>query len=238
MEPPVSEDQEATNDLPILAPPPSKKAEQEVMAMETGHEITAIIPKNIEEAFRMAQYIVHAGLAPDSYKNDPKKVVIGIMKSLEVGLPPITGLSNIMIVNNRAAIWGDAALALIQSKGIVTNHETVWEGKEGQPDYTSVFRIWRKGQTNPYEGKFSRKDAERAKLLTKAIWISYPDRMLFNRARAFALRDGFADCLCGLGIVEEMQDIPAAPEPVDTKFLTEDAPETTVQADAPEPITT
>ena len=47
----------------------------------------------------------------------------------------------------------------------------------------------------------------------KKPWIEHPDRMLFNRARAFVLRDGFADALMGLGIVEEMRDLlPDAPE--------------------------
>lgn len=219
----MTEEQPVADDLPVLAPAPTKKAEQEIMAMEASGDVQAIIPRTIEEAFRLAQYIVHAGLAPESYKNDPKKVVIGILKSLEVGLPPITGMSNIMIVNNRPAIWGDAALALIQSKGAVHNTEVVWEGTSGQPDWTCIFRIWRKGQANPYEGKFSRQMAERAKLLTKpGPWLSYPDRMLFNRARAFAIRDGFADCLAGLAIVEEVQDIPAAPAPVNTEFLQDD----------------
>lgn len=209
-----------TDDLPTLAPAPTKRAEQEIMAMETGHEINAIIPRNVEEAFRLAQYIVHAGLAPDSYKNDPKKVVIGILKSLEVGLPPITGMSNILIINNRASIWGDAAMALIQSKNVVEKVETFFEGAPGTPEYTCVYRIWRRGQPNAYEGRFSRRDAERAKLLTKpGPWLSYPDRMQFNRARAFAVRDGFSDCLSGLAIAEEMQDIPAPPAPVDTDFL-------------------
>ena len=216
---------EVMDDLPVLAPAPSKKAEQEIMAMETGGDITAVIPRNIEEAFRLAQYIVHAGLAPDSYKGDPKKVVIGILKSLEVGLPPITGMSNIMIVNNRAAIWGDAALALVQSKGVVANTETIWSGTEGQPDHKCTYRIWRKGQTKPYEGEFSHEDAARAKLLAKpGPWISYRKRMIFQRARAFALRDGFSDCLSGLGIVEEVMDIPKAPEPVNTAFLSDEAP--------------
>jgi hypothetical protein len=36
--------------------------------------------------------------------------------------------------------------------------------------------------------------------------------MLFNRARAFALRDGFADALNGLEIAEEVRDMMPAEE--------------------------
>jgi hypothetical protein len=37
--------------------------------------------------------------------------------------------------------------------------------------------------------------------------------MLAMRARAFALRDGFADVLRGLGVAEEMADVKPAPQP-------------------------
>jgi hypothetical protein len=40
----------------------------------------------------------------------------------------------------------------------------------------------------------------------KKPWLMFPKRMLFNRARAFALRDGFADGLQGLSIAEEVLD--------------------------------
>jgi len=38
-------------------------------------------------------------------------------------------------------------------------------------------------------------------------WIEHPDRMLKIRARAFPLRDGFADALAGLAIREEVEDM-------------------------------
>jgi hypothetical protein len=62
---------------------------------------------------------------------------------------------------------------------------------------------------------FSKADAERAGLWGKknrdgspTPWVSYPNRMLTMRARAFALRDAFADVMKGLGIREELEDIP------------------------------
>src|SRR5438067_3924431 len=56
------------------------------------------------------------------------------------------------------------------------------------------------------------------------VWIEYPKRMLMARTRAYALRDGFADCLMGLSIREEIEDVPAEPPArTDTSFL-DDAP--------------
>ena len=51
--------------------------------------------------------------------------------------------------------------------------------------------------------------------------------MLKIRARAYPLRDGFADCLMGLAIREEVEDLPVKTSETDTSFL-DDAPATTV----------
>src|SRR3546814_4979258 len=39
-------------------------------------------------------------------------------------------------------------------------------------------------------------------------WSQYPQRMRQMRARAWAMRDGFADVLKGIGIAEEVRDFP------------------------------
>lgn len=226
--------------------------------LRAGGEIMPVIPGTLEEAFRYAVAVCGAGLAPDSYRiggtgkdrddPDPQKVLIGILKALEVGYPPITGLSVIAIINNRPCIWGDGAIGLVQSRGLVDKVETFFEGTPERvvlptsgpgvevdhtptlADFTDqlscVYRIWRRGQPIPYEGRFSVRDAKRAHLWgnpKKVPWMLYPRRMLFNRARAFALRDGFADALAGLGIREEVEDMLPEPPATDASFL-DDAP--------------
>lgn len=225
------------------------------MGAITQAEISPIIPSTLEDAMRMAKFICAANLAPASYQDahknpDPQKIVVGILKALEVGMAPITGLSNIAIINNRPCIWGDGAMALVQAKGLIDQFSEFFEGAEKSAgpvtdqagdvdhtptirdfsdDYTAVCRIWRKGQATPYEGRFSVRDAKRAHLWgngKKIPWIEHPKRMLKMRARGFALRDGFADALSGLAIAEEVQDMPSAPIPLtDTKFLDADAAE-------------
>ena len=229
-------------------------------SLSAGHPIRAIVPTTIEEAFRLAQWIVGAGLAPDSYNiggpgpdkdtPDPQKIVIGILKSMEVGLPPITGLSTIAIVRKRPVIWGDGAVALVQQQGLVEKVEQLYEGEEKRDakeiaatdfgdDYTAVFRIWRRGHANAYEGQFSVRDAKRAHLWLNAKrppWIEYPKRMLLARARAFALREGFADALSGLSIREEIEDLPPeAPQQTNTDFL-EDAPQRAIEPPSEESV--
>ncbi len=215
-----------------LVPAPAKTP------MLAGGDVKAIIPRDHVEAGRMGAAIFAAGLAPDSYKT-PEQVMIGIMAGLELGVAPMQALSGIAIINRRPAVWGDLAVALCQ-KGGMTNHEDFFEGEEGTDSYTAVYRAWRGEQKTPYEGRFSVKDAKVAKLwgnASKQPWIMYPNRMLKNRARAFALRDGFADCLKGLAIVEEARDIEPAQiaGPVSTDFLSDEAPAPSKESLLPPP---
>ena len=144
---------------------------QEVVALQAGADIKAIVPRSIEEVHRLAQGVIKAGLSPDSYKNDPAKVALGIMKSLEVGLPPLTGLNSIAIVNGRPCIWGDGAVALVQNGGHVESIDTQTCGEEPEPgatpdkyfdNYGYVVTMRRKGQESYYIGKFTVGDAKRA----------------------------------------------------------------------------
>jgi hypothetical protein len=215
---------------------PSGKAMQEVMTLNSsqGGEIVAIIPRTLEEVYRLAQYVCHARIAPKSYDNDPAKVTIGILKAMEVGVAPLTGIASIAIINNRACVWGDLAVALIQSKNIL---EKMTVEKIGTPpgdaelvqwdnSYGIRVTMWRRGQSEPYVGEFTVGQARRAKLWLnskKAPWMEYPERQMKWRAFGFCSRDGFADCLMGLAIREEIEDMPPEKDSiVDTSFL--DAP--------------
>ena len=191
---------------------PPRKAE-----LVANNERGYIVPRTIEEAHRFAVAIWKAGLAPNSYQS-PEQVMIAVMKALEVGLPPLTGLSWIVIVNNRPTIWGDAALALVHQSGQLVSHEvrkigTVPANPESlatwPEDYGYEFSLERNGHAVPFVGRFTVADARRARLWMnprKTPWMEYPDRMLLIRARSFPLRDGFADCLAGLSIYEETVD--------------------------------
>lgn len=208
-----------------------------------GAKVQAIVPQTVEELKYIANLIRQHGLAPDSYDRDTGKIALGIMKGAEVGLAPLTALQWVAIINNRATIWGDGAIALVQASGTLEKMTEVEIGarpSEGaalekfSDDYGFEVKMWRRGQSEPYVGRFTVGDAKRAKLWghpKKAPWMLYPKRMLRMRAVGFPIRNGFADCLSGMMIREEVEDIPAAPEVKDTSFLDDDpkslaAPET------------
>jgi hypothetical protein len=163
-----------------------------------GHKPTPIVPRNLEEVWRIATAVCQAGLAPKGLEG-PERVSVAIMTGLEVGMTPMAAIQRIAVVNGRAVIWGDGALGLVKASGLLLSIE---EFTEKDVAYCIVHR---RGEQKAVQRTFSVADAKTAGLWGKSgPWTNYPARMLQMRARAFALRDVFPDVLGGLYVGEEV----------------------------------
>lgn len=191
------------------------------MGAITHHKIQALVPSTLEDAARMGTAIFMSGLAPYGMKNE-QAVMVVIMAGMEIGLPPMQAMQSIMVVNNKPALYGDAAIALVRQSGLLAGIREFIEGEGDQ--MVAVCQVRRRnpdGEDEAVEERFSVADAKLSGLWTKkgrngeaTPWQTYPKRMLKFRARGFALRDLFADVLKGMRTVEEEQDMEreAAPD--------------------------
>jgi len=169
----------------------------------------ALVPSEFEGVQRLASWVMNTGMVPKGVTTLAQATLL-LAAGMEIGLPPIASLKGLMIVNNRPAVWGDAALGLVRRSPLCVSVDEKLSADKSVATCTSV----RRGQSEPITRSFSVADAKRAGLWGKAgPWTQYPERMLQMRARAFSIRDAFPDVLGGLGIVEEEQDIPAKVEP-------------------------
>lgn len=173
-----------------------------------------INPQNYQEAWQFSEMLAASEMVPKNFKGKPADILIAMQMGSEIGLKPLQSLQNIAVVNGRPTIWGDAVVAICQSSGML---EDITE--EVTDEYATV-TVKRIGQ-EPHSVTFSMQDAKKAGLAGKqGPWTQYPKRMMKNRARAYALRDKFADVLSGFGITEEEKDraIDVTPaKPVKTK---------------------
>ena len=162
-----------------------------------------------DDAFRFAKMVAASDFAPKDFRGKPESCLLAIQHGSEVGLSPMQSLQSIAVINGRPTIWGDAALALVQSSPAC---EYIREYIEGDGDQAvAVCEVKRRGYPAATVSTFSMFDAKRAGLSGKAgPWTQYPARMLALRARGFALRNAFADALRGLVTAEEAQDYPQA----------------------------
>lgn len=159
-------------------------------------------PQTFEQAMKFSHMLAESDLVPKDFKGKPGNCLIAMQWGSELGLKPLQALSNIAVVNGRAALWGDAVIALVRSSPLC---EYVQESDDG---HTATCRAKRRGEPEQVV-TFSMDDAKQAGLAGKqGPWTQYPKRMRQMRARAFALRDVFPDVLRGMPVAEEVMDTP------------------------------
>jgi len=173
-------------------------------------------PKDIDGVWRIAQMHAAAGSIPDSlrYSRGPNEgqpnvaaVAVVLSAGYTVGFNDAQSMAWIMVVNNRASVWGDGALALVYRAKVF---ESIEEIVEGEGDSRVARCLVKRTGGKVVERSFSWKEAQNAQII-KGVWLKYPRRMLQMRARAFALRDVFPDVLMGLSIAEEQLDVEPDP---------------------------
>lgn len=189
----MAEETTAVVTKPAAAPP----------SVRAGAPLQALIPRTIEEAYRLSVAISKSGLAPKDMRT-PEQVMVAIMGGAEVGLPPFQALQSFAVVNGRPTMWGDGLLAVVRARKV-----KVKEWYEGQGDGLVAWCEVTRPDTDeePVKRWFSVEDAKMARLWGKdGPWSTYPRRMLQMRARSWAIRDGCADMLRGIQIREEVTD--------------------------------
>ena len=185
-----------------------KEETKQVVLIDKGFSLE---PKNLNEAMQYAELIAKSNLVPTDFRGKAGDILIAVQMGMEVGLKPLQALQNIAVINGRPTLWGDAVLAIVRASGTLEFFEESWDEKA----QAATCKAKRKGDTNHTIRTFSMVDAATAGLAKKAgTWTNYPKRMCQMRARAFALRDGWADVLRGFSVAEEVLDydvVPAAP---------------------------
>jgi len=189
-----------------------------------------VAPETYDAAYRMARALADSTIIPKDYRGKPADVLAAILMGVEVGLPPMTALQSIAVINGKPGIYGDGLLALIMTSAPYVSHlewfqvldedgeimevDALTDDALVQDSTAAVCVFVRKDQDKPVRRSFSVAQAKRAHLIGKqGPWTEYPDRMLQMRARSFAARDAFPDVLKGLRTLEELTDVPADPPP-------------------------
>ena len=168
-----------------------------------------VVIRTLDDAWTLSNIVFNSQLAPQSLKS-PAQVLIALQMGMEVGLPPMAAIQNVAVINGRPSLWGDIMIALCRASGKFDEEafEQTWEyGADGLAT-KAICTVRRLPNGKPIVSEFTWAEAIAAKLDTKDAYKFYRKRMLMNRARAFALRDGFSDVLRGVISAEEAQDLP------------------------------
>jgi hypothetical protein len=169
---------------------------------------------NSEELFRWAGALSKSGMVPKDYIDRPQAILAAVQLGSELGFSPMQALQSIAVIQGRPTVWGDGLVAIALASGLCEDMSVHIEG-EGDAMF-AVAEVKRKGIATPFVSTFTVAHAKKAGLWGKSgPWSSYPERMLCQRARAFAIRDALADMLRGIGVREEIADYPPEAKPVE-----------------------
>jgi hypothetical protein len=188
-------------------------------------------PNDFDGLYRLANIMCKSGMVPKAYEGKVESTFVAMQMGMEIGMSFMSALQNIAVVNGKPTLYADGVTAMLQGRKQLESIEE-WYEADGEkvdpsdlpmdlnswPNVKAISILKRVGQDNPYRGSFSVNDAKRAGRWNPekgGVWKAYPARMLMWRARTFPARDGFSDCLHGIGIFEEQIDINDAERAID-----------------------
>lgn len=153
---------------------------------------------------QQAKNLCRVDFVPQQYQGKEANCLFAIQMGHALGLNPTQSLQTIAVINGKAAVYGDGLIAAVRGSGLCE-----WIKEEGEPGVSATCTSKRKGEDQPISRTFTMEMAKQAGLAEKdkSPWKSYPDRMMQMRARAWCLRDLYADVLMGIQSAEEVRDV-------------------------------
>lgn len=175
------------------------------------------VAENMEAQFYVAQEFYRSRLYTHiteglDQRDAISRLMIVIANGRRMNIGAHASCSYTYILKGKLCMYGDqvvAAVRLARYPSGKPKARKLWPtySQDGNKCVYSVERLHEDGEIEVVTGEFSMDDAKASGLLGKDTWKGNPKRMLLNRARAFALRDAFADVLNGVSVYEELQDL-------------------------------
>lgn len=204
-------------------------------ALMAGAQVGAIIPRSIEEMWRVSTMVVRAGLAPQALvgkktgEEAASAVAIAVMAGAELGLPPMVALRSFTVIGGRPALYGDGIINVARRSKKAAYIRTGYDeagkfgwceakrsdtGEEKRVEFSEADAraagLWDDRKTVKRKGF----DGQWKDVPNDAPWFRYSKRMLAWRAAGYCLRELFADVLGGITDEFEAHEIAANAEPV------------------------
>jgi hypothetical protein len=146
----------------------------------------------------VADVVLKSGLLPTSIKSAETALTI-MLKAREIGIPPLYGLNNIVVVQGKPVCSAELMLALIYrdhgDNALIVEESTALECRVSYRR-----RSWDRARNN----SFTIDDARTAQLLGNQTWTKYPAAMLRARCISATARMAFPDSISGMYTPEEL----------------------------------
>ena len=153
----------------------------------------------VDNIAAFAEQVCRTSFVPKAYRNDAAAVTAAILVGRELGLPPMTALRHVQVVEGSPGLSAEYKRARVLAAGHrldITEHTTEACTVTGH----------RKGH-EPVTVRYTMKDARTAGLVKdRGAWMTRPRRMLFARASTEVVDALFSDLTNGLPTAELLED--------------------------------
>lgn len=177
---------------------------------------TAFEPQSFTELVRFAEYICVSELVPRHLRDKPKDIVLIALRAKELGIPMVSAMSMIYLVEGRVSLSAELWVAIVKR-----HPECEYFRLVESTDERAVYECKRRGSA-PVRLEYTIAQATKAKLASKGTWTSHPAAMLRARASTALARAEFPDAALGMLEHDEAEEITGKPVPVDVRVV--DAP--------------
>lgn len=150
----------------------------------------------LPDVYDLSTKLANTEFVPAGLRGKPAAIAACVLAGREIGIGPMSSLQNILVIDGRPTMTSLLMRQLIFAAGHsihyaeTTDFRCVVKGRRrGEEDWTTI--TWTIDQ------------AKKAGLDTKTNWRRYPKQMLQARATGELARLAFADCLGGMGYLED-----------------------------------
>lgn len=172
--------------------------------------------KAFNQLLRASQMLSQSTLVPQIYQGKPQDCFIAAELASRMNTSPIFVMQNLYVVKGRPSWSGQACKAMIDNSGKFIKTDYVYTGKEGTDSWGCYFTAIKAIDGEVVNGTeitikmakdegWYHKPDKYGKETSK--WPTMPKQMLAYRAAAFFARMYCPECLMGLQIYEEVEDI-------------------------------
>lgn len=176
-------------------------AVREPAAVSVARRDTDSWAEMLPKVAELAQKICNTDFVPQSLRNNVAATAAAVLYGREVGLPPMTALGNVNVINGRPGLSAVIMRAQVLAAGHelreieCTSARCIMSGRRMGADYWQTI-------------EYTFEDAKRAGLLAKnANYEKNPRRMLRARATSELCELMFADVVRGMSSLEELEEI-------------------------------
>ncbi len=186
--------------------------------METALQVSSknnvmVNPERFSHVFKISQVFANSQLVPEHFQGKPENVFVALQFAERLDLDPMTALQNIYIVKGRPCLSSQMLIALANTSGLLDGVITFENNGKNPPELAVTAKAKLKsGQV--VSATYAYSQAVKMGTSNNVPWQSAPEQMCCYRAASHLVRRYFPELSLGLGVKEEIEELPEEPRNV------------------------